>query len=397
MTSQPHAAPPPEGILAPTRRTDSADTTNPMAPLTVGVEEEFLLIDPGSRAVSPQGPQVAALAAGELGDRVGTELTRYQVEVRTDPHTGLAAAAEQIRTTRAALARAASRLGLRIASTGTPVLGQSAPIPVSPGPRYAKSVAVFRALDDEQTACACHIHVGVADPRDAIAVSNHLRPWLPTLTALTANSPYWAGRDTGYASWRSTTWGRWPVAGPPPYFESPAHFEELVEQLVAVEAVMDRGGLYWDIRPSHHLPTLEVRVADAALTPEDTLLLAAVVRALTATALTAIRAGDPAPRPAPELLRAACWRAARDGLAGPGIDPVTGRLVPHRAQVDRLLELISPALRRHGDLDLVRTQWTRLRAEGTGADRQRAAYRSRSSLDDVVDYVLSATCPTRTA
>ncbi len=121
-------------------------------------------------------------------------------------------------------------------------------------------------------------------------------------------------------------------------------------------------------------------------------MLAAVVRALTATVLTAVQAGEPAPRPAPEILRAACWRAARDGLAGHGIDPLTGRLVAQTTLVEQLLRTIAPALRQHEDLDLVREQWQRLRAEGTGADRRRAAYRQRSSTHDVVDYVISATC-----
>ncbi|MVO85546.1 YbdK family carboxylate-amine ligase [Streptomyces sp. p1417] len=381
----------PAGGTAPSSR--SSDPARGRAPLTVGIEEELLLVDPVSRAVSPRGPEVARSVAGELGGRVGTELTRYQVELRTDPHTGLAAAGEQIRASRAALVRAAARHGLRVASSGTPVFGQASPLPVTPGPRYARSVATFRALDDEQSTCACHIHVGLPDPRDAVQVSNHLRPWLPTLTALAANSPYWAGQDTGYDSWRATCWGRWPVAGPPPYFESPAHFDELVHGLVEAGAVMDRSGLYWDIRPSHHVPTLEVRVADAALTAGDTVLLAALVRALTTAALHAVRTGEPAPRPAPEMLRAACWRAARDGLTGDGIDPVTGGLVPQTELVERLLARVAPALRRHGDLDLTREQWARLRAEGNGAERQRAAFRRRSSLHDVVDYVVSVTSP----
>ncbi|WP_078630163.1 glutamate--cysteine ligase [Streptomyces roseochromogenus] len=390
MSSEHHGGAAPTDALAPTRTLGSSHA---QAPLTVGIEEELLLVDPLTRTLSPQGPEVVSEAAGELGDRAGTELTRYQVELRTDPHTCLKEAADQIRSTRTVAARAAARLGLRVASTGTPVLGQTAPVPITPGARYAHSAAHFRALDDEQTACACHIHVGLPDPRDAVYASNHLRPWLPTLIAFSANSPFRDGQDTGYASWRTTTWGRWPVAGPPPYFESPAHFNDLVDTLLNTEALIDRGGLYWDIRPSHHLPTLEVRVADAALTPDDTLMLAAVVRALTATALSFVQAGEPAPRPAPEVLRAACWRAARDGLVGTGIDPLTGHLVAQTTLVERLLHTIAPALRQHDDLDRVRKQWQRLRGEGTGADRQRAAYRQRSSTHDVVDYITSATCP----
>lgn len=100
---------------------------------------------------------------------------------------------------------------------------------------------MFRALDDEQSACACHIHVGVPDLATALQISNHLRPWIPALIALTGNSPYWAGCDTGYASWRTTTWGRWPVAGPPPYFESTSHFEDLIAGFITTGTVMDRG------------------------------------------------------------------------------------------------------------------------------------------------------------
>ncbi|MBB1254315.1 glutamate--cysteine ligase [Streptomyces sp. OF3] len=390
MSSQPHGGLPPTDALASTHATGSGHCA---APLTVGIEEELLLIDPVTRAPSPHGPQLVRAAAGELGERVGTELTRYQIELRTDPHSCLKEAGEQIRSARTTAARAAAGLGLCVASTGTPVLGRTTPVPMTPGARYARSTAHFRALDDEQTVCACHVHVGVPEPRDAVHVSNHLRPWLPTLTTLAANSPFWAGQDTGYASWRTTTWGRWPVAGPPPYFESPTHFEDLVQTLLEAEALIDPGGLYWDIRPSHHLPTVEIRVADAVLSPADTLLIAALVRALTVTALTAVRAGEPAPRPAPEILRAACWRAARDGLTGSGIDPFTGGLVAQATLVERLLHAVEPALRRHDDLDLVRDQWRRLRTEGSGADRQRAAHRRRFSTHDVVDHVIAATCP----
>lgn len=388
MRSQHDSETAPTDAPAPVLPAGSGHTAHP---LTVGIEEELLLIDPVTRAPSPQGPRLVDETVGELGDRVGTELTRYQVELRTDPHICLKEANDQIRAHRATAARAAARLGLRIASSGTPVFGQESPVPVTPGARYARSADHFRTLRDEQTVCACHIHIGLPDPLDAVYVSNHLRPWLPTLTALAANSPFWAGQDTGYASWRTTTWGRWPVSGPPPFFESAAHFDDLVHTLLGAEALIDRGGLYWDIRPSHHLPTIEIRVADAALTPHDTLLLTAIARALTATALTAVQAGEAAPRPTPEVLRAAYWRAARDGLAGSGIDPLTGQLTPQIALVERLLTTITPALRRHQDLDLVREQWRRLRTEGTGADRQRTAHGHRSSAHDVVDYIISST------
>lgn len=359
--------------------------------VTVGVEEEYLLVDPVSRKLSPSADKVVAGACGELGDRVSTEITRYQVEGRTDPHTDLAALARQLRATRGSIARAAGRLGLHIVSSGTPVLGHPVPPPFTGGPRYAESLAQFRALDHEQSTCACHIHVGVPDLPTALRVSNHVRPWLPALVTLAANSPFWGGQDTGYASWRTLVWGRWPVSGPPPFFESQSHFEDLVGDLIATGTTLDRGGVYWDIRPSHHVPTVEVRVADAASTVDDTVLLAGVVRALADTALRETAAGLPPPRPEPEILRAACWRAARDGLGGAGIDLSTRRLVPAAAQVDRLLDRTRPALERHGDLPLVSAAWARLRAHGTGADRQRAAFRRHGNPVDVVDHLIAST------
>lgn len=361
--------------------------------LTVGVEEEYLLVDPVSREPSPQGPKVVEHASSlGLGERVTKELTCYQVETRTDPHLGMAPLGEQIRSARAVVATAAARENLRIISSGSPILGPPVPPLFSDGARYAESVAAFRALDDEQIACACHIHVGIPDLARALQVSNHLRPWIPSLIALSANSPYWEGRDTGYASWRTMTWARWPVSGPPPYFESPAHFDDLVSRGIEAGAVMDRDRVYWDIRPSSHVPTLEVRVADAATTADETLLLAAVVRAMAATALEEIDAGETAPRPQPEILRAACWRAARDGLAGQSVDLPSAHLIPAPALAERLLTWIQPALRRHGDTDLVRAGWSRLR-RGNGAERQRAAYRRRASLLDVVDHLIVSAAP----
>lgn len=381
------------GRPAPADGASHPQDTPSLPPVTVGVEEEYLVVDPVSRELSAEAGKVVEEAAAELGDRVTTELTAYQIEVRTRPHRTLAGLAEDVRSLRASVARAAARLGLRIISSGSPVLGQQTPPPITSGPRYAQSVSTFRALDDEQSVCACHVHVGVPDLTVALDISNHLRPWLPTLTALSANSPFWQARDTGYASWRMVTWWRWPIAGPPPFFESPRHFEDLVDSLVATGSIMDRGGLYWEIRPSHHVPTVEVRVADAASTVHDTVLLAGVVKGLALGALEAASEGMPAPRPQQEMLRAASWRAARDGLAGEAVDLTTGHLVPAISQVRRLLADAERALPLK-DASYVRAYGSRLITGGNGADRQRAAYARRSSLNDVVDCLISATNPT---
>ncbi|MFD0689393.1 carboxylate-amine ligase [Actinomadura fibrosa] len=363
--------------------------------LRFGVEEEYFVVDPGSREVVPRAAAVVRRAAAALGDRASSELVEFLAEAKTSPCDDSDKLDEQIRSMRAAMAGAAAGAGVRLAATGTPVLGDLVPAPISAGARYAASRATYRALDDEQCICSCHVHVEMPDPEHAVQVSNHLRPWLPTLLALTANSPFWAGRDTGHACWRVMAWARWPVAGPPPYFASHAHYEDLVGTLLDCGALMDTGTIFWDVRPSARLPTVEVRLADVAPTASEAAVFAALVRALVQTSLAAVEAGEPAPAPSQEMLRAAYWLAARDGLAGRGVDVRTGRPAGFRELAGDLLARVLPALRDAGDLDRVARGVRRLLAGGTGAERQRAAHRARGLLTDVVDSVLLRDAPAR--
>jgi glutamate---cysteine ligase / carboxylate-amine ligase len=358
-----------------------------------GVEEEFLVVDPATRTVVPEAAAVLNRAKTTLGDQVSGEITKLQLETRTLPCRSLGELLRQLIEAREGLSSAAEAEGLRIVASGTPVLGQVVPPPMTEGPRQDRGNATFRGLHDELAVCAVHVHVEVPDRERAVLVSNHLRPYLPTIIALTANSPYWAERDTGYASWRTVTWGRWPVAGPPPYFTSAAHYDELVEVLREAGGLVDEGTIFWDIRPSARYPTLEVRAADVPMTAEESALLAALVRALVATVSAAVDRGDPGPVIAGEMLRLAYWRAARDGLDGEGIDVYTGRPVPAAELAERLLTAVRPALEEYGDLDLV-TGWLRKLVEnGAGATRQRRAATRQGGLADVVDHLIEQSAP----
>ena len=268
------------------------------------------------------------------------------------------------------------------------MLGTVVPAAITEGVRQQRGLATFRALHDEITMCAAHVHVELRDRERAVLVSNHLRPALPLLIALTANSPYWCGRDTGYASWRTISWQRWPVAGPPPYFTSAEHYEAIVASLLDTGALVDRGTIFWDIRPSDHVPTLELRVADVPLTASATALLAVLVRALVTRALRAVDRGDPGPQVPGELLRAAYWRAARDGLDGHGIDVRDGARAPAARQIIRLVDDLAPAL--GADLQPARRWLAALLGAGNGATRQRRAA-ADGDLSCVVDYLLEHT------
>ena len=358
-----------------------------MAP-RFGIEEEYFVVDPVSREVVPRAAAVVRRASATLGERASTELVAFLAEAKTPPCADLDKLTWHIRAMRAAMVAAAEAEGVRLAATGTPVLGEVIPAPIGTGARYADSLAMYRGLDDEQSICSCHVHVEMPDREHAVQVSNHLRPWLPTLVALAANSPYWAGRDTGHACWRVMAWARWPVAGPPPFFESSAHYEDVVGTLLGCGALLDAGTIFWDVRPSARLPTVEVRLADVAPDAAEAAVFAALVRALVQVSSAAVDAGERAPDPPPELLRAAYWLAARDGLGGQGVDVRTGRPSGFRGQVGDLLAHVLPALRSSGDVGVVAGGVRRLLAGGTGAERQRAAYRRRGRLTDVVDAVL---------
>ncbi|MFI2612808.1 YbdK family carboxylate-amine ligase [Kitasatospora sp. NPDC018619] len=364
---------------------------------TVGVEEEYFVVDPASRAVVAAGPRLAARAAGVLGDLVSGEFTDLQVEARTPPCATMDELSAVLSRLRRELAACAAREGLAVCPSATPVLGGGDAVPVGDHPRYRAGAELFRAMVDDLAVCALHVHVCLPDREVAALVGNHLRPWLPLLVEMSANSPFRCGRDTGYASWRSVLRLRFPSLGPPPWAGS---FEEYRRTAAAMAQV---GGSsfaelpFWDTRPHPRLPTLEVRCMDVPAEARDTVALAAVVRALVVTSARLAERGDKGPRLGGELLRGAYWFATRDGWPGRGADALDGVVRPAPERARRLVGHIGAALEDAGDLGLVTAFVDRLAARGSGAHRQRAVHRA-GGLAAVVDDLASAmTAPSAAA
>jgi carboxylate-amine ligase len=290
---------------------------------------------------------------------------------------------EQLTTLRRAAARAAEASGVQLLSSGLPPATPHR-FPVTDTPRYRRIGAEYGMVAHEQGICGCHVHVEVPDRAAAVHVSNWLRPWLPSLLALSANSPVYRNADSGYASWRSVLWRRWPVAGPPPFFPSPDEYDRTVRMLIDSEVILDRKMVYWDVRPSEHFPTIEVRVADVPATVAETVLLATLVRAAVMTALEARGRDEPGRLP-PAALRAAYWKAAHDGLSGRALDLFEGRgAVPAREQLDALVRRVRPALEALGEYDRAVTELDRIATQGNGAMRQLRAWRKRENVMDVI-------------
>jgi glutamate---cysteine ligase / carboxylate-amine ligase len=358
--------------------------------LTLGIEEEYLLAD----AVEPRAVEavedVFDLIPEELRGSVQHEYYRSQIEVASPPQLQLHDLHTAMRELRRQVADAAARAGARLLAVGTgPTAGPNARLVDKP--RYHRMRERFGDLSPGQGMCGTHVHVSIPDPETGIQVLNHLRPWLPIFQAATTNSPLFGGRDTGYASWRSLMWERWPTVGPTPYLESFDEYETLVGDLEATGAMLDEGMLYWYARLSANYPTVEIRMGDVMPTLDDAMLLAALARALVATLLRDVRDGVPAPRVPHPLLMAAHWRAAHDGLEGVAIDMATREPRPAWRLMRQLFDYVRPELDRHGDLEMTTILMGRLRSHGTGAARQRAILSQRGDMADVVDWLARVT------
>lgn len=356
----------------------------------VGVEEELLLVDPvtGALANTSRGVLRAFRSThGDDTDQLEGELLRHMVETHTEPSDDLATVEADLRRARADAIAAGREAGVGVVAVGMAPLVTDEPVP-APVPRYERIVLEYGDTGRTAETLGMHVHVDVCDDEEAVRVVDGIRPWLPLLVAVAANSPYSRGRDTGYASWRQVTWSRWPSAGTSEPFGSVEEYRRVCQALIEVGAALDPGMLYFDARLAQDYPTVEIRVADTCTDIADAVLMASLARALVETASRC----DPAPLRS-DLLRASYWRAARYGLAGSLVHPLGGELVAAMDAVAALVEYVTPALSEAGDTDLVRDGLTRLKQVGGGARRQRAAFERTGDLAGVVADLLVRSDP----
>jgi carboxylate-amine ligase len=339
---------------------------------TFGVEEEFFLADAETGELRGDAEEILEEAHGGGADAIEHELRSAMAETGTAVSPDVTTLRNELLRNRKMLTDLAARRGavaLAIASHPTARAGR---VGYGDDERYRRMADTFGRLADESLVCGCHVHVRIPNRGAGVAVIDRIGGWLPTLLALTANSPYWEGDDTGFDSWRARVWSRWPTAGPTTYFGSLDAYEQRADDLVAAGAALDRKMLYYDVRLAENYPTVEIRVADVCRDVEDVVLIAALSRALV---MTALGSDQPAPRLPVERLRAANFSAARWGLDGKLLDPATGQVVPARTALDRLQAEVRAALEEAGDAELVADGLGRVLANGNGATRQRAAWR----------------------
>ncbi|TQM14722.1 carboxylate--amine ligase/circularly permuted type 2 ATP-grasp protein [Pseudonocardia kunmingensis] len=354
----------------------------------LGVEEEFHVVDLESRRAAPE---VDALLAQLDGAEFAPELQRSLVETNTPVCGTLDELRGNLTRLRARLESVAEPLGLGVVAAGTVPLAEAGGDAVSAGARYEKMQHEYQLLVREQHICGAQVHVDVPDRDLAVQVVRRVAPYLPILLAISASSPYWNGRDSGYASFRSMVWSRWPTAGPPAHVETAEDYDALVADLIASGTISDPGMVYFDIRPSAHLPTVELRVCDACPDVDDVVLIAGLFRALVGKAREDTEAGLPLPDSRHELLRAASWRAARSGLEGDLVDLVGPTLVSPPLLIGSLVDQLRPQLEELGDWEQVLELSQATLVRGSAAARQRRAFGRRGELADVVDVLLAGT------
>jgi carboxylate-amine ligase len=342
-------------------------------PLTLGAEEEYLLADADSGALVPRSREAVAAATTVLGDAVTPELNLCQIEVGTPVCSTLDQLDQALYRLRQQMAVACRPLGLVALASGTHPFSMWQDQAVdSSNERYASMEERYQIVARQQVICGYHVHVTVEDPAMRVEVMNRVRPWLPLILALSANSPYWQGVDTGYASYRTQVWQRWPMAGMPPAVDGLGAYDELLAGLLRSGAIEDATHLYWYVRPSARYPTLEFRICDVCLEPADAVTLAGLLRALVSMYSTSGRDGTAGAGIGEDYqLRAAVWRAARYGLEGLLVDPETGLAGPAAAVIRSAVRRLGPALDAHGDRTEVEAGVERILAQGNGAMWQR--------------------------
>ncbi|OYP28290.1 carboxylate--amine ligase [Rhodopirellula sp. MGV] len=337
----------------------------------VGVEEEYQLVDPNSGAMRADCKRVMRRLNGKVTAEIQHELHLSQIEMASPICHTLDEAQQSLVDTRQALSRAAMQTGAALSAAGTNPLPLPHTDDITPKERYNRMTQQYQQLARDLFIFGCHVHVSMPDRVLGLEVMNRARRWLPALLAITANSPFWDGHDTGYASYRRELWAQWPMAGPPPHFQSYADYQETIADLIQVGAIADESFIYWDVRLPEKIPTIEFRVADVMLHVEDVVAYVGLIRAIVMQ--TQVDMDDRVTQEpiCNQLLRHAMWQAARYGVSEKLIDPVEKKPLDAHRLLGRLFDWCAPVLKQSGDVDRVESFLHRLSQHGNGAMKQR--------------------------
>jgi carboxylate-amine ligase len=357
---------------------------------TIGVEEEFQIVDPETWELRSHVSELLASGAPALGDQLKRELHQSIVEVGTKICANVSELETEICRTRRDLAESAERVGLRIAAAGTHPFSSWKDQVISPGERYEHIVEELQQLARSLLIFGLHIHVAVPDRTSTIELMNEARYFLPHLLALSTSSPFWQGRDTGLKSYRTTVFRRFPRSGIPEHFTSWSEYDEYLTTLVDLHCIDNGKKIWWDLRPHPTFGTLEFRICDVPTRVEETICLAAIMQAVVVKLHRLYTKNMGFRLYRRTLIEENKWRAARWGIDGNLIDFGKREEVPMRQLALELLEFIDDVVDELGSRTEVNYIHTILR-DGTSADRQLRVFRETGNLAAVTQHVVQET------
>lgn len=359
---------------------------------TIGIEEEFQIVDRNTGQLSPQIIPLLKKGAPFFGEQIKPEMLQPTVELISTIYPNILVARSETQRLRAKLSSLLAEEGLALISAGTNPGAIWMDQLVTPNPRYNELLAEFQDVARSILIFGLHIHVAVENNEVAITLMNQLRTWLPHLLALSSNSPFWAGRLTGLKSYRTVVWKPFPRSGLPDTFQSWSEYEHYVQTLISTGCIDNGKKIWWDIRPHPFFGTVEFRIFDMPSTLNDVIGIAALCQSLVAKLSWLHKQGKEVPIVPRNLLEENKWRAMRYGLDAEIVDFGRGRSLTMRSSIHELLDMVADVADDLGtcsDLSHIRNLIDDPR--GTGADRQIAIYQQTGSIHAVYQYLMQQT------
>ena len=357
---------------------------------TLGVEEEYMVVNPESRELSSHDQKIVEMASRILDDQVKAEMHQAVVEVGTTVCANVEEARKDLLNLRRTVSNVAKDLGLRIGAAGTHPFSHWSTQLITPNPRYDEIVNELQDAARSNLIFGLHVHVGIADKNMAMHIANSVRYFLPHVYALSTNSPFWEGRNTGFKSFRSKVFDKFPRTGIPDYFNTYEDFICYINILVKTGCIDNAKKIWWDLRVHPFFPTIEFRICDIPMLVDETIAIAAIFQALVVKLYKLRSQNLNFMIYTRALINENKWRAGRYGIDGKMIDFGKEEEVKTRMLIGELLEFIDDVVDELGSRDAINYVQTIL-DHGTGADRQLKVFEETKDMKKVVDFILDET------
>ncbi|MBS1489969.1 MAG: carboxylate-amine ligase [Bacteroidetes bacterium] len=361
-----------------------------MEKFTLGVEEEYMVVNPATRELTSHDQKIVEIASQILHEHVKAEMHQAVVEVGTGICKDVSEAYRDIARLRKLVGEVAGNLNLRIGAAGTHPFSHWSTQLITPNPRYDEIVNEMQEAARSNLIFGLHVHVGIADKNLAIHIMNTVRYFLPHIFALSTNSPFWEGRNTGFKSFRTKVFDKFPRTGIPDSYDDWDDFKNYINLLIKTRCIDNAKKIWWDVRVHPFFDTIEFRICDVPLLIDETIAIAALFQALVAKLYKLRLQNMSFINYNRALINENKWRASRYGLDGKLIDFGKQTEVDARLLIFELLDFIDDVVDDLGSRHAI-NYVHKIVEHGTGADRQLKVFAQTQSLEKVVDYIIDQT------